>query len=502
MTCDVGMLTAASLFRVSQGETRLISADIPLKSHNLHFFSPWKLTEADRRSPAEISSSCEHQEENKDWGEALEGICRVEIPDKHFKFLFDTAVKSLMLHSVSSVYPGPFTYRRFWFRDAAFIMHALLNLGFAGRVENLLPTFFPYQTGEGFFKSQDGEWDSNGEALWTISRYYAVTGRTPPEKWKKNIYRAARWITGKRISTKKDKPYAGLFPAGFSAEHLGPNDYYYWDDFWGIAGLYAASYLADLYGDEDRSVQFRREAEDFFRSVDLSLIRAQERLKRPAMPASPLRRMDAGAVGSLAAGYPLQLMEPDDPRLLDTVEYILENCLVKGGFFQDMIHSGINPYLTIHLAQILLRKGDPRFFDLVTNVAESASPTGQWPEAIHPATGGGCMGDGQHIWAAAEWVTVIRDFFIQEDFFRERLVLGGGIPKSWLAGREALSLGPTMTRFGPVSLKIRPEPEGIKLEWSGRWLNREPEILVRLAGYGEKTVSPGQDSLDLIAKAE
>ena len=80
----------------------------------------------------------------------------------------------------------------------------------------------------------------------------------------------------------------------------------------------------------------------------------------------------------------------------------MKKCLVHGGFFHDMTHSGINPYLTLHLAQVLLRAGDPRYFSLMTAVAKLASPTGQWPESVHPRTGGGCMGDGQHVWAAAK----------------------------------------------------------------------------------------------------
>ena len=30
-------------------------------------------------------------------------------------------------------------------------------------------------------------------------------------------------------------------PGQVGWEHLGPNDYYYWDDFWGVAGLQAAA---------------------------------------------------------------------------------------------------------------------------------------------------------------------------------------------------------------------------------------------------------------------
>jgi len=64
---------------------------------------------------------------------------------------------------------------------------------------------------------------------------------------------------------------------------------------------------------------------------------------------------------------------------------------------------------------VLLRAEDPRFHELMTTVADLASPTGQWPEAIHPLTHGGCMGDGQHVWAAAEWLMIVRHCFVREE---------------------------------------------------------------------------------------
>ena len=109
-------------------------------------------------------------------------------------------------------------------------------------------------------------------------------------------------------------------------------------------------------------------------SINNSLKNVNERLIRPAIPASPYRRMDTGAIGSVIASYPLRVFGPRDPRVLDTVDFLMENCLVHGGFFHDMTHSGINPYLTLHLAQVLLRAGDPRYFGLMTAVAKLASP--------------------------------------------------------------------------------------------------------------------------------
>jgi hypothetical protein len=202
--------------------------------------------------------------------------------------------------------------------------------------------------------------------------------------------------------------------------------------------------------------------------------------------------MDAGAVGSLVADYPLQLFPPGDVRLMKTVNYLIEHSSFEGGFLQNMIHSGINAYLTLHLAQVLLRAGDLRAFALVDTVARLASPTGQWPEAIHPRTGGGCMGDGQHVWAAAEWALMMRHLFVREE--GDTLVLGAGLFPRWLEKREPLSFGPTLTPFGPVTLRLEPMPSGFRLSLEARWRAQPPSLIVRVPGHSQttRTGSPNQ----------
>src|SRR5690606_10365103 len=111
-----------------------------------------------------------------------------------------------------------------WFRDAAFIIHGLLCAGLTQRAERALDRFPMRQDRDGYFHSQKGEWDSNGEALWILQRYCAMTGRPPKPEWQQAILRGAQWIGRKRLSGEGDLPHAGLLPAGFSAEHLGPND--------------------------------------------------------------------------------------------------------------------------------------------------------------------------------------------------------------------------------------------------------------------------------------
>ncbi len=491
--CRVGMASAAAMFPIKPGKNLHITVDIPLNV---------TLTDA-----LLTNSDAANDEGHASWADALDGSSRIAVPDKTFQFLYEAALKTLILHSPGDVYPGPFTYKRFWFRDAAFIIQALLYTGLTKRAERALDRFPIRQKHNGYFHSQDGEWDSNGEALWIMNRYLELTNQTVKPEWRKPILRGARWINNKRLPTGSDTPQAGLLPAGFSAEHLGPNDYYYWDDFWGIAGLRAAADLCSRDSRKDLARPFTLQAEDFELTVNRSLARASQRLRRPAMPASPSRRLDAGAIGSLAAGYPLQLFAPDDPRLLDTANFLLDRCFVDGGFFQDMIHSGINPYLTLHIAQILLRAGDPRYFELMTSVASLASATGQWPEAIHPRTRGGCMGDGQHVWAAAEWVVMLRNCFIREE--NNCLILGSGIPRQWLTDGMAASpirFGPSPTSFGTVSVEIiasvtvncaQKQHRCIKVCWSARWHNKPPGIEVRLPGFMPVKVKAGVEFVEL-----
>ncbi len=468
--CEVGMATAAALFRLEAGQARELVVRVPLLSE----------TRPPQTAPVT-------------WRQALQGVCEFEAPDERFRYLYAAALRTLILHSPSDVYPGPYTYKRFWFRDAAFIIHALLCAGLTDRAERALDHFPPRQTARGYFHSQEGEWDANGQVLWIMQRFCALTGRTPKPDWRQPILRGARWIGRKRLTEERDSPHAGLLPAGFSAEHLGPNDYYYWDDFWGIAGLRAAATLCTSMGDEAAAEEFLGEAGAFAADVDRNL--AAARLARPAMPASPYRRLDAGVIGSLAVGYPLQLCPADDPRLLDTVEFLLENCWVRGGFFQDMIHAGINPYLTLHIAQVLLRAGDLRYLQLLDTVAALASPTGQWPEAIHPRTGGGCMGDGQHVWAAAEWLMMVRHLFLREE--GDRLILCQGVPARWLEGDAVVSFGPASTAFGTLALELIPADNHVKVAWEAEWHDAAPAIEVRLPGLRSVSVPAGTAFVEL-----
>lgn len=474
--CDVGMSSAAKIFSLKPDQERRIQVFIPVNKNK-------KITSFDRG-----------EAEKTMWRECLASSSQLNITHQNFQYLYDAAIRTMIIHSAEDVYPGPYTYKHFWFRDAAFMHYAMLCVGLTERCARLNKLFLDRQQINGYFRSQEGEWDSNGQVLWALRNYYEMTNQAPPKKWKNKIEKAIHWIKKKRLPQDNGRIHDGLMPSGFSAEHFGPNDFYYWDDFWSVAGLQAGDYFMRHYDDEEKANEFSDQADSLMGSIKDSLQLSTKDGPERIMPSSPYRRLDSSSIGSVVVGYPLQMWKADDLWLMNTVEYLLEHCFIDNGFFHDMSHSGINPYLTLYVAQILLRAGDARFYPIMQRVADLASATGQWPEAIHPTTLGGCMGDGQHAWAAAEWLIMIRHCFVREE--EDRLIVAQGVQPDWYAGDTA-RFEAAPTKWGTVDVCIEQTEKGVKVTCDGRWHKDRPAIDVRLPRYASQTLSANQNYIIL-----
>ncbi|HWA28751.1 MAG TPA: hypothetical protein VG734_24080 [Lacunisphaera sp.] len=468
--CTAGMATAAALFPTGRADARPLVVRAPIY---------------DELKPTQRPASSKPGS----WTSALAGLARLTLPDARLQRLYDGARLNIVLFSPDEVYPGPYTYKRFWFRDAVFILHPLLTLGGIERVRRALGQFAPRQRRDGYYLSQEGEWDSNGEVLWMFGRFARLTGELLVDDWLGSAAKGARWIKRKRLPRDTGRPEAGLLPAGFSAEHLGPNDFYYWDDFWAVGGLREIAALPGIA--PELATACAREADDLLATIERSIPTGPQRRFPGAIPASPYRRMDSGAIGSIVADYPLQLFPAGDDRILRTAGFLRDHSFHGGVFMQDMIHSGLNVYLTIHLAQVWLRAGKPEaVWPLLERIADLASPTGQWPEAIHPRTGGGCMGDGQHIWAAAEWLMLIRNLLVREE--GDRLVLGAGLAPAWLAFGP-VALEPTLTPHGPVGVRFTANPLGVEVQLDAAWRRGAPALDFRVPGCVPESAPAGSN---------
>jgi hypothetical protein len=99
---------------------------------------------------------------------------------------------------------------------------------------------------------------------------------------------------------------------------------------------------------------------------------------------------------------------------------------------------------------------------------------------------GGCMGDGQHAWAAAEWVLMMRSIFITEE--NGSLSFLPGIPDRWLRDGSRFSMGPISTLFGPVTIAASVIGRYLEVEWSAQW-REVPSINLAIPGRARLPLS-------------
>ncbi|MDQ3003657.1 MAG: hypothetical protein M3Y08_20665 [Fibrobacterota bacterium] len=401
------------------------------------------------------------------WRDLQSDGLRIRLPDSRIEEAFLAVKNHLHVFDDGDHFsPGTFLYHNHWFRDSAFIALAFENLGFGARVEPKLRMYPGQQTRDGFFKSQRGEWDSNGEAMWTLVNHVRCGGNANLlDMFYPSLIKGARWIAKMRKSTRgAPSPHYGLLPPGFSAEHFGPNDHYFWDNLWSLAGLEAAKWAASKLGNTRDVAWLEEILSDYRGDLNASMDWAWKKCGCRALPCSPYRTLDSAAIGNLVGLTPLDVVDVKAPWLAGTVEFLMANNLRDGLFFQRIVHTGLNPYLSVQLARALMAIGDPRWFSILEALVRRASPTYTWPEAMHPRMFGGCMGDGDHGWSAAEFVNLIRDMLISER--GGVLRLAESIPVKWYRPGLNLEASGAPTRFGTVSFTLRQGPVAAFLTWS------------------------------------
>jgi GH15 family glucan-1,4-alpha-glucosidase len=137
---------------------------------------------------------------------------------------------------------------------------------------------------------------------------------------------------------------AGLYETQTSpSSSYEPN--FYWDDFWGVAGLRAGAELLRAVDQPDAAAEAERFAAAMWEDWERSLQLTAERLGTITIPAGPRRRVDPGASGSPVACAPLDLFSADDPRIAATADDIRQRFTLAEGhaFFQGISHTGSAP---------------------------------------------------------------------------------------------------------------------------------------------------------------
>jgi hypothetical protein len=491
-----GMCTAAAVWPVpTGGAPRMIAVDVRMPLDD--FRGADDLGEIRSRTPAQLEAGNEAF-----WTQKLdrEGI-RVGLGssadpiDELFKLC---RANLLVLSDDGVVHPGPTIYDSFWVRDSAVEGIACALNGDTNLAErqfgNYYPTVFSLNDdlvsedqqvrARGFFGGQheweSHEWDSNGQALWAFGRLDRILGgnRFAAAMFSPYVTEGARWL-------RDNRDQYGLLRAGWSAEHLGAqNQPHYWDDLWGVAGLYEASHMADrlnaVEADELHSVY-----DDLRIATRDSILYVVDQQRRQGryetfVPTGPgnINELNSTIIGALAYYHPCCLHEaqqlgPDVDEIMRlTVETIWAR-FVDGGFKHDEAWKAYGPYLTLQLAHTFLLLGEvPRMaaclqWALGVGYAEASLPrggrgkvvSGGWNEQHAYAVASDFhtvpspfwyMGDMPHGWACAELTLLIRDLLLHEadEDGQPTLRLAAGLVPEWLPDGATLEVTDAPTAFG------------------------------------------------------
>jgi len=417
----------------------------------------------------------------------------------HLWNLFRTCRANLLiLADNGQIHPGPTIYDEFWVRDSSVEAIACALVGDDNLGRRQLGYWHPSVFNFGFEQSNavslhgffggtheknDREWDSNGEALWAFGRMDRILGGAANfgrGLFMPYVVDGARWIRDNRTAF-------GLLPSGWSAEHIGDKDQpHFWDDFWGIAGLWEAARLAQRLGAAEADEIWR--AYDSLRDATAASIRwvlAQQRQRgfwETFIPTGPgdVGRLDSTIIGAVAYFHPCRLYDgaklgadiDQSARLtLDTIW----SHFMDGGFRHDSAWNCYGPYLTLQLAHAFLLLGDVTRMDqclqwLVGNAAYSTvsrnNSAARWQVVLGAWNEQHCypvakdfaefpnrswyMGDIPHGWACAEFMTLLRDilcFEVDEDGDAQ-LYIAPGVMPGWLGEGETVGVDDAPTVFG------------------------------------------------------
>ena len=420
---------------------------------------------------------------------------------KHLFGLFRICRANLLiLADDGQIHPGPTIYDSFWVRDSSVEGIACALCGDQDLAEQQFgrhyPNIFNFNVGNvgpaslrGFFGGEheinDREWDSNGQALWAISRFDRILGSERgfgAGLFAPYLIEGARWLRDNRSSF-------GLLHSGWSAEHLGEKDKpHYWDDFWGIAGLSEVIRLAERINAMPELGELRDIYNDLRNATSASIRWVlEEQQKRgiwqtfiPTGPAD-VGRFDSTMVGTLAYFHPCrlymgqQLGEVVDWAARQTLETIWVH-FVEGGFRHDSAWHAYGPYLTMQLAHCFLLIGDLQRMDhclawAVGNAAFASISRNQGDKDVWQVVQGAwneqhCypiatdfrwrperpwyMGDIPHGWACAEFLLLVRDilFFEADEDRRPHIYVAPGVMPHWLGEGETIRVSGAETVFG------------------------------------------------------
>jgi hypothetical protein len=475
---------------LASGEERLIDIATPLHPHDPQAI-PRDVT---RQRAAAIAY----------WRKVVDHV-QIDIPAA--RDLIDTAratvAYNLLGRDGPAIRGGARNYRRSWIRDGSLASTMLLRFGLDDDVRDYIRWFAPYQFASGKIpccvdtRGADpvDEHDSHGEFIYLVAEYARLTGdRSLAREIWPHVEKAADYIDVLRHQTTGE--YDGLLPPSISHEGYSAKPMHsYWDDFFALRGLKDAAWLADQLGHRDAATRFATSRDEFAHDFHASIQRAIEHHHIDYIPGSAdLGDFDptSTTIGIEPGGDLANL--PHD-AVIDEFTRAWDESLAR--MEGRRAWKDYTPYELRQVGTFVHLGWRDRAQRLLAFFLDDRRPSGwkQWAEVVaQDYRSPTYLGDIPHLWVGSDFVRSFIDMIAYEREEDDALVLGAGIPSSWL--ERGIRVHGLRTIYGPLDFSAQREGGRVIVKISGV---RVPKggIVLMLPGVGERVVRNLPANIDL-----
>jgi hypothetical protein len=398
---------------------------------------------------------------------------------------------------------GARNYRRSWIRDGSLASTMLLRFGLGDDVRDYIRWFAPFQFADGKipccvdFRGADpvNEHDSHGEFIYLVAEHARLTGdlSLAREVWS-HVGKAADYIDLLRHQTSGD--FKGLLPPSISHEGYSAKPMHsYWDDFFALRGLKDAAWLAEQLGNRDAAIRFAKSRDEFALDFHASILRSIETHHIDYVPgAADLGDFDPTSTtigiepGGDLANLPHDVVLHEFERAWDESLARMEGSRAWKDY---------TPYELRQVGTFIHLGWRDRAQRLLAFFLDDRRPLGwkQWAEvAAQDYRSPTYLGDIPHLWVGSDFARSFIDMLAYERESDDALILGAGIPSSWLD--RGVRVRGLRTIYGPLNFSAKRVGKRIVVNVNGVRVPRGG-IVLQLPGVGERVVRKLPTTLEL-----
>lgn len=478
------------------------------------------------RDSADVARTLAATEEG--WATLLDRV-QIELPPGAMdivRTLRSTIAYILINRDGPRIQPGSRAYSRSWIRDGSLESAALLRMGFPRAVREFAEWYAPFQYPSGKVpccvdsRGADPvpENDSHGELIFLIMEYYRYThDHAFLERMWPHIAGAVAYIDTLRAErmtpeykTPEKRAYYGLLPQSISHEGYSAKPMHsFWDDFFGLLGLKDAAAAAAILGKRQEAKRIAAMRDDFRRDILRSIQLAMKEHDIDYIPGS-VELGDYDATSTTIGVEPVgELVNLPEPALRNTFER----------FWREVSNrpdsTGWDAYTPYELRAVgtFVRLGwRGRALRLLEQYMGDRRPPAwnHWAEVVwrEPRTPK-FIGDMPHTWVGSDFVRSVVDMFAYDRESDSSLVVGAGIPATWVDSVPGVKVRALRTPHGELDLTIHGEGNkvtarigaGLTVPRGGVVLRSPYDRRIRSASIDGRTTAVSRDGREVVVRA-